>query len=91
MGKYRIEKIFNKAIPIQALNKAIKYINRMAEKELINPIKAMENGNNKKKNLRSFAFLNFTHTSIKAMMAKTEKEKYKLENTDIVMLSKLSD
>lgn len=60
------------------------------EKELIKPTTPADTGINKKKNFKSLAFLNLTNTSIKAMHANTTKAKYKLENTDIVMRSKVS-
>jgi hypothetical protein len=47
----------------------------MALNALINATIAVENGSNKKKNFRSRAFLNFTNTSAKAIIANTTIEK----------------
>jgi hypothetical protein len=75
LGKYKIEKIFNKAIPKQDLKKARKKIKFMALNALINATMPIEKGNSKKNAFRMLPFLNFTNTSTKAMIANTTIEK----------------
>jgi hypothetical protein len=75
LGKYKMEKIFKVEIAKQDLNIATKKTNWIADSELISPTAPIENGSNKKKNLRSLEFLNFTNTSTKTIIANTTIEK----------------